>query len=336
MLQNNTTRPPELRLTVTTAAPDRPDPPDALDAFRENRTYLGADHARNERRTWIVTAICALTFAVLVAGGLATHSMAVTASGLHMAAHVAALLVASVAYGLARRHAENPSFSWGAGKLGYLAGFANAVVLGVTAVLIAVESLTRLLAPETVDYGHALPIAAGGLVVNLVCVWLLKPTNAHAERNDQQGDLNLSAAHLHISADAIVGVFALAALLAGRQLGWSFADPLAGLLAAGLVGQFAWTLLRRAGAALLDVNPSPQLTAEVRRRLAGEGESVVDLHLWRLGPGHHAVIAVIAAVDPRPAAAYRARLAGLAGLSHVTVEVRAEGDGAHGHAHGPG
>jgi cation diffusion facilitator family transporter len=316
-------------LTVT--AQDRPEPPDALDAFRENRTYLGADHARNERRTWIVTGICALTFAALVAGGLATHSLAVLASGLHMAAHVAALLVASVAYVLARRHAENPAFSFGTGKLGYLAGFANAVVLGVTAVLIAVESLARLVHPETVDYAGALPIAAGGLVVNLVCVWLLKPTQAHAARNDPHGDLNLSAAHLHLTADAIVGVFALGALVAGRQLGWTFADPLAGLLAAGLVGQFAWTLCRRAGAALLDINPSPQLTAEVRKRLAVEGERIVDLHLWRLGPGHHAVIAVIAAAQPRPPAAYRARLAGLAGLSHVTVEVRAEGDGAHSH-----
>ncbi len=331
MLQNNTT-PAGARLLTATAAMKRPDPPETLDAFRENRTYLGADHARNERRTWIVTGICAATFGVLVAGGAATHSLAVMASGLHMAAHVAALLVASAAYALARRHADNPAFSFGTGKLGYLAGFANAVVLGVTAVLIAVESVTRLLNPETVDYGAALPIAGGGLVVNLICVWLLRPSGDHARRHDPHGDLNLSAAHLHLSADAIVGVFALAALLAGRQLGWSFADPLAGLLAAGLVGQFAWTLLHRAGAALLDINPSAELTAEVRRRLAGEGDRVLDLHLWRLGPGHHAVIAVIAAADPRPAAAYRARLAGLAGLSHVTVEVRAEGEGAHSHS----
>ena len=61
-----------------------------------------------------------------------------------------------------------------------------------------------------------------------------------------------------------------------------------------------------------------------------------DLHLWRLGPGHHAVIAVIAAANPQSVAAYRARLAGLAGLSHVTVEVRGDAEGHahdHGHAH---
>lgn len=323
-------------MTSTASAPDRPDVPPALDAFRADRVYLGADHRRNERRTWIVTAICAATLAALVAGGAATRSMALMASGLHMAAHVAALLVAAAAYALARRHAGNPAFSFGTGKLGYLAGFANAVVLAVTAVLIGAESTGRLLDPQPVDYGDALPIALGGLLVNLVCIWLLRPTHVAARRNDPQGDLNLSAAHLHLTADAAVSVLALAAVAAGQFGDLRFADPLAGLLAAVLVARFAWTLLTRAGAALLDINPSQELTAEVRRRLSDEGERVIDLHLWRLGPGHHAVIAVIAAAHPKPVTAYRARLAGLAGISHVTVEVRAAADGhdhAHDHAH---
>lgn len=318
---------------MTTA--DRPSDARPLDAFREDRTYLGADHRRNERRTWIVTAICSTTLVALVAGGAATRSMALMASGLHMAAHVAALLVAAAAYALARRHAGNPAFSFGTGKIGYLAGFANGVVLAVTAVLIGAESVVRLLNPQAVDYHDALPIALGGLLVTLVCVWLLKPTGVTTARYDPEGDLNLSAAHLHLTADAAVGVLALAAIFAG-QLGWSFADPLAGLLAAALVAQFAWRLMRKAGMALVDINPSPELTAEVRRRLSDEGEQVIDLHLWRLGPGHHAVIAVIAAAHPRPVATYRARLAGLAGLSHVTVEVRDSGEGHdhhHGHAH---
>ena len=304
----------------------------ALDAFRQNRTYLGADHVRNERRTWLVTAICMGTLVALLAGGATTGSIALTASGLHMGAHVASLLVASAAYALARRHAANPAFSFGTGKVGYLAGFTNALVLAATAVMIGVESGQRLLSPEHVHFGDALPIAAGGLAVNVVCILLLRPTGATAARNDAEGDLNLSAAHLHLTADAAVSVIAFLALLAGRQLGWEMADPLAGLLAAGLVGHFAWTLLRRTGAALLDINPSRDLTAEVRRRLTSGGEDLVDLHLWRLGPGHHAVIAVIAADHPAPAGVYHDRLAGLGGLSHVTVEVRARADGAHDHA----
>jgi cation diffusion facilitator family transporter len=306
--------------------------PEPLDAFRQDRTYLGADHRRNERRTWIVTAICVGMLAAQVGGGIAFRSMALTAAGLHMAAHVAALVVASAAYGLARRYTGNPAFAFGAGKLGYLAGFANAVVLAMTAVLIAVESVQRLLAPEAVDYAGALPIAGVGLGVTLACMWLLRPRGVEARRYDPAGDLNMSAAHLHLAADAWVGVLALAAMAVGWRLGWAFADPLAGLVGAGLVGHFAWTLLRRAGAALLDINPSPELTAEVRSRLEGPGERVIDLHLWRLGPGHHAAICVIASQAPLPAEAYHARLAGLAGLSHVTVEVR--GRGHHGHDHG--
>lgn len=311
--------------------------PDQLDAFRDDRTYLGADHRRNERRTWLVTGICAVTLVGLVAGGAITGSMALTASGLHMGAHVAALLVAAGAYALARRHATNPAFSFGTGKVGYLAGFANGVVLAITAVLIAIESIKRLVDPQAVDFHGALPIAGAGLAVNLVCIWLLRPTPTHAARNDPDGDLNLSAVHLHLTADAVVAVLALVAVTLGQQLGWAFADALAGLLGAALVLQFALKLTRRAGAALLDINPSPELTGEVRARLSAEGEQVIDLHLWRLGPGHHAVIAVVAAEHPKPAQAYRARLAGLAGLSHVTVEVRqgtADGCDHTGHSHG--
>lgn len=311
---------------------DPPKVPEALDSFREDRTYLGADHRRNERRTWIVTAICAVTLVMLLAGGLAFRSMALTASGLHMAAHVAALLVAAAAYALARRHADNPRFAFGTGKVGYLAGFANAAVLAMTALLIAVESAHRMLEPEAVDFAAALPIALAGLAINLVCVWLLRPTGGEAHRHDREGDLNLSAAHLHLTADASVSFLAILAMLAGERLGWAFADPLAGLVGAALVGHFAWSLLRRAGASLLDVNPSPELTEEIRRRLQAEGEQVIDLHLWRLGPGHHAAIAVVADGRRRPVEAYRARLEGLPGLSHVTIEVRAAG-GAHPHVH---
>jgi len=302
--------------TLTQLSPPKLfEPAERLDAFRGDRTYLGADHRRNERRTWIVTGICAATLAAQVAGGIAFRSMALTASGLHMAAHVAALLVAAGAYVLARRHAQDPRFAFGTGKLGYLAGFANAVVLGMTSVLIAVESVKRLLAPEAVDYDSALPLAVAGLVVTLVCVWLLKP-------QQKDHDLNLSAAHLHLSADALVGVLAIAGLAAGRAFGWTWADPLAGLAGAALVAQFAISLVGKASAALLDMNPSAELTAEIRTRLEAQGEHVVDLHLWRLGPGHHAALAVVSAPYPQEPEAYHARLKGLAGLSHVTVEVR--------------
>jgi cation diffusion facilitator family transporter len=256
--------------------------------------------------------------------------MALTASGLHMAAHVAAMAVAAGAYALARRWARDRRFAFGTGKLGYLAGFANAVVLAVVAVLIAVESVSRLIAPEAVNYDSALPLAVAGLAVTLVCVLLLRPVQG-VHGHDHEGDLNITAAHLHLSADAAVSVLAIAGLLAGRQFGWAWADPAAGLLGAGLVAQFAFNLLRRGAAALLDMTPSAELAAEIRGRLEADGERVLDLHLWRLGPGHFAAVAVVAAPAGRTTEAIRSRLAGLASLSHVTIELRRTDELGHGH-----
>ncbi len=291
-----------------------------MDGFRADRVYLGADHAHNERRTWIVAGICVLTLAAQLVGGFIFNSMALIANGLHMGAHVAALVVAAGAYRLARKFADDPRFSFGTGKLGYLAGFANAAVLAVSAVMIAIESGHRLLEPAPVAYDGALPLAGAALAINLICVWLLRPIHKHA--HDRDGDLNLSAAHLHLAGDAVVSALAIAGLGLGLLFDWVWADSLAGLAGAVLLAHFAWRLMSRTGAVLLDINPSPELTAEIRARLQSEGERLLDLHLWRLGPGHHAAIVVVESVTPQSAEIYRARLAGLPGLSHVTVETR--------------
>jgi len=299
-------------------APVDIEPP--IDAFRGDRVYLGADHARNERRTWIVAGVCLVSLIAQVAGGMIFHSMALVAGGLHMGAHVASMVVAAVAYGVARTYAADKRFAFGTGKVGYVAGFANAVVLGVTALLIAAESVQRLITPEPVAYQGAIGLAGIGLVINLVCVALLKPQAVHA--HDRDGDLNLSAAHLHLSADAVVSALTIAGLAAGSYLGWTWADPLAALCGAGLVGHFAWRLITRTGAVLLDMTPSAELNAEIRARLESDGARVLDLHLWRLGPGHHAAVVVLETDKSAASGAYHARLNGLLGLSHVTIETR--------------
>jgi cation diffusion facilitator family transporter len=291
-----------------------------MDAFRGDRIYLGADHARNERRTWLVAAICVVTLAAQIGGGLAFNSMALIANGVHMAAHVAALAVAAGAYRMARRYAQDHRFSFGTGKLGYLAGFANAAVLAISAVLVAIESGRHMLSHAPVAYDGALALAGLALAINLICMWLLRPAHAHA--HDRDGDLNLSAAHLHLAGDAAVSALAIVGLGLGRVFGWSWADGLAGLAGAALLAHFAWRLMVRTGSVLLDINPSPELTAEIRKRMESGGERLLDLHLWRLGPGHHAAIVVVEAREVVAAEIYRARLAGLPGLSHVTVETR--------------
>lgn len=310
-------------------------PPGPLDGFRADQVYLGADHGRNERRVWLAAGICAITLTAQLAGGLAFNSMALVAGGIHMAAHVAALCVAGLAYLLARRFAGDRRFSFGAGKVGYLAAFANAVALGITALLLAGESLTHFSGGAETHYHEASQLAVGVLGVNLICMWLLRPARAANDRQEDADDVNLRGAHLHLAADVVVSILSIAGLLAGGQLGWTWADPLAGLLGALLVGRFAWTLGASAGAVLLDMTPSPRLTGETRRRLEAMGAKVIDLHLWRLGPGHHAAIAVVADPEGRPAGVFRAQLADLAGLSHLTVEVRQASQAESGESPGP-
>lgn len=296
-------------------------PTSPLDSFRSDRAYLGADHARNERRTWLVVAICVLTFVVQIAGGVLFHSMALIANGLHLAAHIVVLAAAAGAYGVSRAFAKDRRLSFGTGKVGYLVGFANGVVLAVTGLLIGVESLERLVRPEPVAFDGALELAAFALAVNLLCVWILRPRRAHGP--DPDGDLNFSAAHLHLTADTIVSGLAILSLAAGRTWNLTWADPLAAMAGAVLVCHFAWRLLSRTGAALLDATPSPTLTEDIRERLEAEGAEVIDLHVWRLGPGHHAAIIVLKAAKPQTPDAYRQRLIGLPQLSHITIEVRA-------------
>lgn len=294
-----------------------------MDAFRVDRTYLGAHHSRNERRAWLAAGICAVTFLVQILGGLAFNSIALLAGGVHMAAHVAALTIAAMAYLLARRYARDRRFAFGTGKIGYLAAFTNAVALAITAAVLAGESITRLTHPEAADFHGATPVAVSVLAINLLCMWLLRPAEApHDESED--GDLNLSAAHLHLAADVAVSILTIAGLLAGEHLGWTWADPLAGVLGALLVARFAWSLARRSGGVLLDMSPKPALAEGIGERLGAAGGRVTDLHLWRLGPGHHAAIAVVTDAHGRPPAHYRAALADLPGLSHVTLEVRPE------------
>ena len=295
-----------------------------LDTFRNDRAYLGADHARNERRTWLVVAICSVTMAAQIGGGVVFHSMALIANGLHLAAHIIVLAAAAGAYGISRAYARDPRLAFGTGKVGYLVGFANGVVLAITGLTIGFESLQRVFEPEDVAFDGALGLAAFALVVNLLCVWILKPRAP--EGPDTDGDLNLSAAHLHLTADTVVSGLAILSLAAGRAWNLTWADPLAALAGAALVCHFAWKLLRRTGGALLDATPSPELADDIRQRLMADGAQVIDLHVWRLGPGHHAAIIVLQADEPEPALAYRRRLEGLPELSHITIEVRANSD----------
>jgi cation diffusion facilitator family transporter len=290
-----------------------------------------------ERRTrWVV----GLTFATMVvelAAGWLTGSMALMADAWHMASHVGALGMASFAYAYARRHAGDPRYTFGTGKIGALAGYSSASILGLVAVWMAWESFQRLFAPVTIHYSEAMAVAALGLVVNLVSAKLLDHDHDHghgqsghhapavhgpAGHSGEHVDHNLRAAYRHVLADALTSVLAIVALGGGMVFGWRFLDPLMGLVGAVVVGRWAWHLGRDSAQVLLDAEDHGETAARVRALIEAQPDhDVVDLHVWRIGPASRACIVSVVSHAPRPADHYRSLLAQVPSLDHLTVEV---------------
>jgi cation diffusion facilitator family transporter len=317
----------------------------AASELGHSHVFLGAGHARNERRTWGVIALCTTMMVVEIVGGLLFGSIALVADGMHMSTHAAALMLAALAYSYARRHADDARFCFGTGKLGDLAGFTSAVVLAMIAILIGYEAVMRLIAPIAVRFDEAIAIAVLGLGVNVVSAIMLgggahEHGHHHAHDHDDDHDHdhdhdhahhhhdtrmhrdhNLRAALVHVMADAAVSVLVIVGLLLGRFLGWVFMDPLAGLVGAVVIASWSYGLIRDTGGVLLDMTPDPNLAENIRMAIERDGDRLCDLHLWRLGPGHIGVIVSIATAVPRAPAFYRERLAAFRSLSHVTVEV---------------
>jgi cation diffusion facilitator family transporter len=303
--------------------------------WEHDHLFLGEQHAANERRTWLVVWLTAAMMVAEIVAGSVFGSMALLADGWHMSTHAAAIGIAAMAYRYARTHAHDSRFSFGTGKLGELAAFASALILGVVAALIAYESANRLFAPVAIRFGEAIAIALLGLGVNLVSAWLLfdrshdgahRHDHAHGDDDHHHhhhghGDTNLTAAYTHVLADALTSVLAIVALLAGYLYGWVWPDPVIGIFGALVIARWSWVLIRSTAGVLLDAVPSPALATAIRQRLETGSDRVSDLHLWRLGPGHTGVIAAIVTDQPQSPDQYKTRLAGIAGLSHVTIEV---------------
>jgi len=310
-----------------------------LEAFHHVHDFLGANHDRNARKSWIVMIFTAVMMVVEIAVGVVSHSMALLADGLHMATHAGAMLITVAAYWLARRHNDNPRFSFGAGKFGDLAAFTSAIVLAGTAIIIAWESVGRLISPEPIQFGQALPVAILGLVVNLVSAWFLRDDHSHHhghdhhhdhddddhdhDHHDEHGhhDLNLRAAYLHVAADAAVSVLAIIGLLAAQKLGWTWMDPVVGVVGSIVITRWAWSLMKQAGAVLLDMTPDDRICHTIKDRLETDGDHVTDLHVWRVGPGAHAAMVSVVTESTTTALAYKDRLRGLSALRHVSIEV---------------
>jgi cation diffusion facilitator family transporter len=295
-----------------------------LGDWAHEHIFLGAAHDRNERRTWLVVGLTAAMMVVEIAGGTIFGSMALLADGWHMSTHAGALAIAAIAYRYARAHAHDARFAFGTGKLGDLAGFTSAIILAVIALIIAYESIMRLFSPIPIHYLEATVIAVVGLGVNLLSAWLLGGTDHHFDHDDDHRhhhDHNIRSAYWHVMADALTSLLAIAGLVSARLYGWTWLDPAIGVIGALVIAHWSWGLIRDAGAVLLDAAPNRVLSDAIRERIEVGHERIADLHVWRLGPGHHAAIVSLVSDAPQPVETYKSTLEGLDGLSHLTVEV---------------
>jgi cation diffusion facilitator family transporter len=305
-----------------------------IDAFTHDHVYLGASHDENARRTLWVVALTAVMMVGEIIAGYITGSMALLADGFHMATHAGTLSVAAAAYAYAKRHASNRQFSFGTGKVGDLAGFASALVLGLIALAIGIESVMRLFEPINVAFGEATLIAVVGLGVNIISAFLLSGSDHHghdhghdhhhAHNHPGHGahskDNNLRSAYVHVLADALTSVLAIAALLAGRYLGWVWMDPVMGIVGAVVIARWSWSLMRDTAAVLLDTTDH-HVAKEIRDLIETPGDArIADLHVWRVGPEAHAAIVGVVSGGGIDAGVIRQRLIPVHELKHLTVE----------------
>ncbi len=300
----------------------------SLDQWRHDHDF-NMDTSEGERRTRLVVLLTAVTMVVEIAAGYLFGSMALLADGWHMGTHVAALGISLFAYRYARQNAHNPRFSFGTGKVTALGGFASAITLVMVALLMGVESVHRLLAPETIRFNEAILVAVLGLLVNLLSAWLLHGGAAghhhhhHAgDHHHHHDDQNLRAAYLHVIADALTSVLAIVALFAGKYFGWVWMDALMGMVGAVLITRWSIGLLKDTSGVLLDSVPSEELVRHITDAIEGESDNrIVDLHIWQLAPGSYGVIVSLVTHEPRDPEHYKALIQDIHSVGHVTIEV---------------
>jgi cation diffusion facilitator family transporter len=279
----------------------------------------------NERRTWLVIALTATMMVLEITAGFIFGSMALLADGWHMASHASALGITAVAYYFARRHATDKRFSFGTGKIGELAGYSSALLLALIALLMAYESVTRFFSPVEIRFDEAIAVAVLGLIVNLVSALILKEKHGEHDHHHHHEDHNLKSAYLHVLADALTSVLAIVALTTGRFLGWVWMDPLMGIVGAIVISRWSYGLTRDTGSILLDMDINTALTEYIRDLLEADGENQIrDLHLWRLGSGHFAVIVSLSTRNAHSPDYYKDQLSEIKELRHITVEVNSE------------
>ena len=284
---------------------------------------------KGERRTKIVLILTFLTMALEIAAGILFGSMALLADGWHMGTHVAAFMITLFAYRYSRIHAHDHTFAFSAGKVGVLGGFASSVALGVVALMMLIESSERLLQPHLIRFDEAIAVASFGLVINFICALLLKDHHHHKHVHDYEQDPvhhhhdhNLRAAYLHVLADALTSVLAIIALVSAKFYGWNWLDPVMGIVGGLVITRWSYSLMKETSPVLLDESIDFKYKVAIKEKIESDADNrISDLHIWRVGPSHFAIIISLVSHTPKTPDYYKGLLKNFHKLTHITVEV---------------
>jgi cation diffusion facilitator family transporter len=306
----------------------------------------------NEKKTKWVTLITFVTMVVEIVMGYWTGSMALLADGWHMASHTVALFLSVVVYYLYRHPRFRSSFTFGGGKILSLGGYTSALFLILIAGSMIYESIHRFYEQRQIFYVEALWVAVFGLVINLICAYILhedtepgkgqahthhagcshghaklapvaKAQHAHHHHHGHTHthDHNHRGAYIHILTDALTSVLAILALLLGMHYGWSWLDPMVGIVGGVVVFKWSLGLVRQSGMDLLDAHEDSIDRDNLVQELEADGSKVVDIHLWKLGPGQVGCEIIIKNNQDQRSADYRDRIQKHFNIHHLIIEV---------------
>lgn len=298
----------------------------SLENWQHNHDF-SIQNEHGEKRTFYVLILTAVTMVVEIIAGSVFGSMALLADGWHMGTHVAAFMIAIFAYQYARKHADNPAYAFGTGKVNVLGGFSSAVALAVVALVMLIESVQRIYSPHEIFFNEAIAVATLGLIVNVISAFLLKDDHhhhhhGHDDHHQHHHDHNLRAAYLHVLADALTSLLAIIALVSGKYFGWNWLDPMMGIVGAIIITRWSYGLLRETSPILLDGSIDDEYQAAIRERIESDSDNrISDIHIWKVSPNHHAAIISLVTHHPKATEYYKNLLSDFSKLSHVTIEV---------------
>ncbi len=308
-----------------------------------------------ETGTKIVMWISAAMMVIEIVFGWLFNSMSLLADGWHMSSHTLAIGLSAFAYSAARRHAHDTRFAFGTWKIEVLGGYTSAIFLLAIALLMFFSSFERMYQPLAIEYVQAIAVAVVGLLVNLLCAYILFQSGHHhpghtneeghehhhgsrphkrsslegsdASPQDLGHDLNLRAAYLHVASDAATSLFAIVALVLGWLFGFDWLDPLVGILGAVLIAFWSKNLLLETSQVLLDCEMDHPVVLEIEALIAefpGKGHlEIADLHVWRVAKNAYSCAMVLVSEDRQLGPQHiKKEIEKIKKIAHSTIEIQ--------------